>query len=362
MFIKNKNIDYYLKKLNSPIWKMLNENQQAQIILNFYNSIKEQYVDSYIKKGTSYINEIKFVKIDNTNILGSFHSHEKILYINTNRFLSRNYANALLITLLHEIYHAYQLYIYEKNTNELYSKIYFNNLVKFQNYSNLYTYIHYRNEYNILDDLTYLFYHLNPIERNAFLYSENLASKYISNIDFIMPKVIILFNLKYKRNYTQEEVFNIIDECYDRLYKENYINMREIVANVLYDMQQIILLENDKYTAKEVNQNLKNKYNPTKLLEQSKTDTPIKCPYIESIEQFRKLDSIQQVNNPKVVYKAVINFQESVIPYINNIPQLENILDIYSDILSDKCKETINNQMKNLTNRENKQNHILDEK
>ena len=194
MFIKNKNIDYYLKKINSPIWKMLNENQQVQIIINFYNSIKEQYVDSYIKKGTSYINEIKFVKIDNTNILGSFHSHEKILYINTNRFLSRNYANALLITLLHEIYHAYQLYIYEKNTNKLYNKIYFNNLVKFHNYSNLYTYIHYRNEYNILEDLTYLFYHLNPIERNAFLYSENLASKYISNIDFIMPKVIILFN------------------------------------------------------------------------------------------------------------------------------------------------------------------------
>lgn len=133
--------------------------------------------------------------------------------------------------------------------------------------------------------------------------------------------------------------------------------MTEITASVIYDLQQIILLENDKLSYEEVKQNLQDKYNITKSLYKYN-----ECPYITDIEKFKKLDSIQQVNNPKVVYKAVINFQESVIPYINNIPQLENILDIYSDILSDKCKEAINNQMKNLTNRENKQNHILDEK
>lgn len=360
MFLKNKDIDELCKIINKK-WEILSLRQQKSIIVYIIDLFKKDIFPYWVQEGSKNIKNINFID-DKFLKYGQFQYKEKTLNINVEKFTKPNYKNEVLKIILHEIYHAYQYVIYVNNENSLYSKLYFNKLTNIENHTNLFTYTLFHQDYPLIEDTSYLFYALNPIEREAIINSETLAIKYENNINMTMPKTINNFNNRYKCNYKQEEVFNIIDECYDRLYKENYINMREIVANVLYDMQQIILLENNKYTAEEANQNLKNKYNPTKLLEQSKTDTSIKCPYIESIEQFRKLDSIQQVNNPKVVYKAVINFQESVIPYINNIHQLENILEIYSDILSDKCKETINNQMENLTNRENKQNYILDEK
>lgn len=355
MFLKNKAL-YDICKIVEDKWDYSSIYKRKSLINSLYKALQKEYTGLWINDGIKNINQLNIIKKSNS-IIAEYNSTTKELYLNENKFNIYKYESNLLKVLLHEIYHSYQNTIYNIDDNNIYSNLYFNKIIKIDKYDNLHTYTHLINENNKIGDLSKIFYYLNPIEREAFINSEKVAILYNKNIEYTIPDIIVMFNYIYKTNYTQEKIFTIIDDCYDRLYKQNYINMTEITASVIYDLQQIILLENDKLSYEEVKQNLQDKYNITKSLYKYN-----ECPYITDIEKFKKLNDIQQANNSKVVIKAILNMQEKVIPYIENKEILNNIIEFYEELLTDKCKETINYQMKNLTNRENKQNHILDEK
>ena len=173
--------------------------------------------------------------------------------------IDNNNVLALIKTIYHESMHAIQNNLLEMSKNSQFCEnMYLKRLdycknkvdidINFCNFKFRNVSLHIRQASNNVSDYnekSSIFYHLNISEREAFLEEERVSlffqKKYniCEKNKYCISKNVDNFNRLYHCNLSKEEVFDVIDQCYENLVEHKNPSHTEegnLVATVMYDV------------------------------------------------------------------------------------------------------------------------------
>lgn len=329
--VNYKSLSFYQlqDKLNSNYWSNLNDYEKELIMLSLFD---------YEKNNLKINSDISFEITSLQNLAGGFYSRQNKICIDKN-LLYKSEGYSVFSIIKHELFHAKQnqlicekanvsnimnIYsLYQNGTDNYFHFLNFNDSgnfhIQFMPYS-----------FENISLLSRIYYYLNVYEREAYMYAYSYLDEqnisYNSNIDMS----IYYFNEYYTRTLAKEQVCELIDNCF-YMISQNIEPETDLEASVMYDICCLALLENNKISELECKSMLEDNYKKGQLAEYgyclNEEDRYGKYiitnslrekvkEYAENKKEFAKLTPFQQRDNPYIVLRAIMHFQDEIKDYI----------------------------------------------
>lgn len=242
-FIKTKK-KYTRDDLKEKNWKHLKYRERIDCVKQMYNEIS-----SKIFNDSQNIVFNKNIQI--FEALGYYDLNNKAVNVNDNYLKVVDNGFKLLEIISHELYHSYQYFILAHELDENYLKEctpIINGKIQIHNKdANLYI-EHLSNSNNRdINRLEDMFYHLNILEREAFLFGYEQAGINNTPDKNQIYKYILEFNQRYKCDLSIDDTLYFIDKCYQKIYN-NKEPRSDLEATVMYDMCIIALEQANSIT------------------------------------------------------------------------------------------------------------------